>query len=277
MYSLVSFDVCERWRDRRDTYRPAGEPINTSHYEMARLDDDKASKAFVVKHHYSGTYPAARFRFGLYRSTTHPLYDSEDTLVGVAVFSVPMRNEVLTNVFGGNAEESVELGRFVLLDNVEANGESWFLGYCRKYLKKIGLRGVVSFCDPEPKRDADGLMVFPGHIGTIYQASNAAFLGCSTARVLRLLPDGRVFSDRARSKIRKRRNGWRYAVAQLEAAGAVKTSDPDDEWLKEAIAQVTRPLRHSGNLRYGFVLNGKPLVGLPYPKRRIDGEDGEDN
>ena len=35
-------------------------------------------------------------------------------------------------------------------------------------------------------------MVFPGHLGTIYRATNAIYTGLATARTLRLLPDGRV-------------------------------------------------------------------------------------
>ena len=252
-----SFFVCERWRERRDSYRPAGEPIDPSRYQVEQLAGDAGVKAFVVRHHYAGTYPAARFRFGLFRSKE---------LVGAAVFSHPMNAAVLTSVFGGSAGESVELGRFVLLDDVPANGESWFLAHCRRRLKRIGLRGIVSFCDPIARLTASGELVFPGHIGTIYQASNAAYLGRATARVLRLLPDGRVFSDRALSKLRRRERGWRYALAQLLAAGAPTTSDPDEEWLRAALQLVTRPLRHRGNLRYAFSLQAPALPSQPYPK-----------
>jgi hypothetical protein len=45
-----------------------------------------------------------------------------------------------------------------------------------------GVRGVVSFSDPVPRRTAAGDLVFPGHIGTIYQASNAGYLGRTTPR-----------------------------------------------------------------------------------------------
>jgi hypothetical protein len=41
-----------------------------------------------------------------------------------------------------------------------------------------------------------------------------------------LLPDGRVFSDRAAQKIRNSERGWKYAAAQLEAFGA--TDVPTD-------------------------------------------------
>ena len=96
--------VVQRWRDRRGTYRPAGEPIDTSRYEVAAIPTDTEAKQFVCTHHYSGTFPAARFRFGLYRSSE---------LVGVCVFSQPVNNLSL-GCFPATAP-STELGRRPLL------------------------------------------------------------------------------------------------------------------------------------------------------------------
>ena len=53
---------CQRWRDRRGSYRPAGEPIDPSRYEVVALDDDARARAFVERHHYSGSLPAAVVR-----------------------------------------------------------------------------------------------------------------------------------------------------------------------------------------------------------------------
>src|SRR5262245_32628487 len=216
----------QRWRERRSSYRPSGEVIDTRRYEVAAIASDAEARAFVESHHYSGAYPAARFRLGLYRHAA---------LVGVAVFSHPARDEVLTNVFPGDARESVELGRFVLLDDVPGNGETWFLGRCFEELRREGLRGVVSFSDPVPRTTAAGAVVFAGHVGTIYQAHNALYLGRAKSSVLRLLPDGRVFSNRAAAKIRGRERGWRYAAAQLEAFGAAPLTDTMDAraWLHD--------------------------------------------
>src|SRR5438067_13926750 len=85
------FTPCvQRWRQRRDLYRSAGEVIRTRLYDVAAMPAAAATKAFVVRHHYSGSYPAARFRFGLYRAAE---------LQGVAVFSHPCSDRVLTRVF----------------------------------------------------------------------------------------------------------------------------------------------------------------------------------
>jgi hypothetical protein len=108
----------QRWRGRRDLYKPPEEPIPTREYEIAEIPGDREAKAFVQTHHYAATYPAARFRYGLYH---------HGDLVGVAVFSHPSNDLVLTSVFPGDLLDSVELGRFVLLDSVPGNGETWFL------------------------------------------------------------------------------------------------------------------------------------------------------
>jgi hypothetical protein len=197
----------QRWREHRTCYRPPDEVINPSEYEVASIASDCEARAFIKAHHYSRAYPAARFRFGLYH---HGL------LVGVAVFSVPCRDSVLTNVFPVPASLSVELGRFVLLDSVPGNGETWFLGRVFNELRKEGLVGVVSFSDPLPRFTADGTMVHRGHVGTIYQAFNGTYLGRSAARTLRLLPNGSVLSERAIQKTRRTECGSKYAAGTLE-------------------------------------------------------------
>lgn len=255
---------CQRWLFGRDSYRVPDEVINTRDYEVAPIDEAPA-KAFVVTHHYSRTYPAARFRFGLFRGPA---------LVGVGVYSQPVRNEVLTNVFAtGSALDSVELGRFVLLDSVAANGESYFLSRCHHQLRREGLVGVLSFSDPVPRTDLTGRTVFQGHLGLIYQAGSAAYLGRGTARTLRILPDGRALSERALSKIRGGEQGWRYAMEQLLGHGArpIRDDEAPASWLAEVLPTITRRLPHPGNLKYGFALHRSArrfLEGaLPYPKR----------
>src|SRR5690606_8376190 len=128
-------------------------------YEVAEIAGDTEAKRFVLEHHYSGDYPAARFRFGLYE---------RGELVGVAVFSEPMNALAVTNWFPCTTHEVPELGRFVLLDRVPANGESWFFARCREILRRHGIAGVLSFSDPVPRTSEDGKVVFPGHVGTIY-------------------------------------------------------------------------------------------------------------
>jgi hypothetical protein len=260
-----AFAFNQRWRDRRSSYRPATEPIRPAEFDVAEIVDDTTARAFVTTHHYSQTYPAARFRVGLYR---------HGELVGVAVFSHPCSDAVLTNVFPLPALTAIELGRFVLLDAVGGNGETWFLARCFALLKTKGIRGVVSFSDPLQRRNVAGELVHMGHVGTIYQSHNGIYLGRGTPRTLRLLPDGRVFSDRAAQKIRTGERGWKYAAAQLEAFGAKEVPTDDTEarahWLAASLAILTTKLRHRGNHKYAWPLDSairrELPASLPYPK-----------
>jgi len=256
-------DITQRWRGRSAVYRRAGETIDTQRYEVAALSDDATPKRFVLEHHYSGSYPAARYRFGLYRG---------DALVGVAVFGVPAHAKVLTNCLPGAAADSVELCRFVLLDDVPGNGESWMLGQAFAMLRKEGLVGVVSHSDPVARHLAGGRCVFPGHVGTIYQAHNGVYLGRTPVRTLRLFADGQVLSARAISKLRSGERGWRYVAKLLEAHGAPPLLSGEDRrsWAKRWVAALTCTLRHHGNHKYVWALHKRWRRYLPegmaYPK-----------
>lgn len=258
--------ACQRWRDHRGIYRPPNEVISTHEYEIAPITVIQA-KDFVKRHHYSGTYVACRYRYGLFKR--YALFP-DDQLVGVAIFSVPMSQKVLTNIFTCDPLESVELGRFVLLDNVPSNAESWFFARCRELLKREGIKGIVAFSDDTPRTSLDNDQpIFLGHIGNFYQASNAVYLKRTTPRTLKLLPDGTVFSDRAASKIRTRERGWRYAANILITHGAPEPpADNPAAWLRHWTSLLTRPLRHRGNHRYAWSLSNS--LRLPpshqYPK-----------
>lgn len=259
-----TLDFNQRWSAGRASYRPPAEVICPSEYDVAEIADDTTARNFVLTHHYAKSYPAARFRYGLYR---------HGVLSGVAVFSHPCSDAVLTNVFDLPARSAVELGRFVLLDSVPGNGETWFLARAFARLRERGIQGVVSFSDPLPRRTRDGAIVHIGHVGTIYQAFSGVYMGRGTARTLRLLPDGRVFSDRAAQKVRGDERGWRYASAQLEQFGF--DACPEEgraraEWLGRALAALTIPVRHRGNHKYAWPLEKAVRAqlprSLPFPK-----------
>lgn len=270
----LPLDWCLRWRDGRHSWRRRSDGgFDSRLFDVAPTSEGEA-RAYVVRHHYSRSYPGTRLRYGLFR---------RDALVGVAVLSVPVRAEVLTGVFPGLTpyQESLELGRFVLDDAVPANGESWFLARVWELAAADGVRGVVSFSDPVPRTTAAGRPIFPGHVGTIYQASNSLYLGRGRARTLKLLPDGTVLNDRSVAKVAAQDRGHEYVERQLVALGARRPGIGEDmrAWLGEALARVgVRRLAHGGNHRYAFAL-GNPAERrairadlrrralLPYPKR----------
>lgn len=228
---------------------------------------EKASKAFVTREHYSGTYPATRISIGLFGPGAQ--------LVGAAVFSVPANGKVLPHYFGDDVE-AAELGRFVCSPVVGFNGESWFLARAFRLLRSAkAVTGVLSYADPLERTTAAGEIAKRAHWGTIYQASNARYVGRAEPRTLLVAADGRVISPRALSKIRNDERGARYAAAQLEQAGAPAREFGEDPraWL-ERIRPAFRSLRHPGNLAYVFSLDARTRsrvdtrwgAGSPYPK-----------
>lgn len=251
----------QRWLLRRSLYRPPDERISTAEYEVAEIAGDHVARSFIETHHYSRSYPAARFRFGLYR---------RGHLSGVAVFSVPCNESVLTSVFPLPPSRLAELGRFVLLDSVPGNGETWFLARCFAGLKCRDLSGIVSFSDPLPRRSLDGKIVHKGHVGTIYQAFNGIYLGRSAPRTIHLLPDGSVLNGRTIQKIRALESGWRYGAELLERFGATPLTGDPVRWLREWLPKLTRPVRHPGNHKYAWPLDRAAQktipASLPFPK-----------
>lgn len=254
-------DVTQRWRDGRDAYRPSSEPIDTRTYEVASIELDNVAKRFVQQHHYSGSMPPARWRYGLYNT---------GQLVGVAVFSVPQNYATYTGL-PGDRDECVDLGRFVLLDDVPANGETWFLARAFDDLRRQGVVTVVSFSDPASRTSSCGATVFGGHVGTIYQAHNAVYLGQSKPEGKWLAPDGRILPGRTLTKIRHRQRGWRAAVAELVELGADPLGEHDPAaWLEASLRRLCRRLRHPGNHKYAWALPKRARrhlpQSLPYPK-----------
>jgi hypothetical protein len=256
----------QRWRDRRDSYRPAGEPIDVTRYGVALLDEAPA-RDFVVQHHYSASYPAARCRVGMYRAGGE--------LVGVAVFSVPMNQRAIPKYTGQLANAGVELGRFVLLDDVPANGETWFLARAFDLLRvaKPGVKAVLSYSDPVPRKTLAGDVVTPGHVGTIYQAHNATHVGRSASRTQLLDAAGRVISPRMLSKLRNDEQGAAYAYQSLRDRGApprLALESGRDYVARVSAAGSFRKERHPGNLAYAWGLDKRAKrqlpAGLRYPK-----------
>jgi hypothetical protein len=263
--------MTQRWNHHRDSYRPAGEPIDPSRYGIEVLADDTTARAFVERHHYSASYPAARVRIGLYRMRE---------LVGVAVFSVPMQAAAIPRWTG--TEAGVELGRFVLLDDVPANGETWFLARAFRALEGElpDLRAVLSYSDPLPRRRADGTLVCPGHIGTIYQAHNGRHLGRAKAEALVLDADGRTVSRRGLSKLRNGERGSDAVYRRLVDAGAPARSAGEDPaaYVERALRSGPfRKVKHPGNLVYVWAVGDDRRATLarfgpaqPNPRREGD-------
>jgi hypothetical protein len=288
----LSFDLdwCQRWS-------PAGEQRwqhpRYSRFDKTRYGVDKVdvavARAFVVQHHYSRAWCAPKLCYGLF-----DLAGQVPRLVGAAVLSIPVKS-VITRAFPTLTAfyESVDLGKFVLLDEVPANGESWFLTEVFRLAAKAGIRGIVSFADPVARttlatEDTPSETLFGGHIGEVYGLamgsqngrSGFGYTGRSDRSYKILMPDGRVFNEQARSKLLNRRVGWEYAARFLAGYGARPLRDGENPrtWLPEALdAAHARRLEHGGQHRYLRVIGTtKPAraavrIGLPLlePPRRL--------
>lgn len=248
----ASSSWCQRWRTRQQRWRHVAEPdrFQPARY-MVGVVDDASARRFVADHHYLASWPAAIHRFGLTDR-------ADGRLVGVAVYGAPVHAGVLSNIFPGLEayRESVELQRFVLLDEVPANAESWALARTFRQLLDSGVRGVVSFADPLPRPSPTGTII-AGHVGVIYQAVGATYTGRGTPRTLILLPDGSVLNGRTAQKIRRTEPGHQAAERRLVALGAQPRTPGQDPraWLREALEEIAASrIRHRGPHRYAFAL-----------------------
>lgn len=249
----LDFGQCQRWRNGRDRYRPAGELFDHRHASVQRIDTATA-KSFICEHHYSGSYPATRLNVGLF--VKKPF--EKEVLAGCAAFSVPMTQAVIPSLLDGlHPSLGVELGRFVLLDSVEANGETWTLARAFRLLREAlpEIRGVVSYCDPLPRYSKTGELVKKGHVGTIYKAFNARHRGRSAPRTLLLAPDGSVANGRALSKLRNGESGAGYVERALRSMGADprRLSETGAEYVARLIGGgFFRRVRHPGNMAFSW-------------------------
>ncbi|MDL5351115.1 hypothetical protein [Microbacterium sp. zg-YB36] len=115
---------------------------------------------FIKEHHYTKGCHNGPMCWGL--------FDSE-RLIGVCAFATPSSENVRSSVFGVEHKSRVtELHRLVILDETPTNTESWFIVRALRGLQEYrpGIWAVLSF--------ADGT---EGHVGTIYQATNALYCG----------------------------------------------------------------------------------------------------
>jgi hypothetical protein len=259
----VETPVVQRWREQVGSYRPTGETIRKQEYDVEPLEEADA-KAFVLRHHYLQSFPAARRCFGLYRC---------GELVGVSVFSQGLNHAATVKELPGPANLSVTLGRLVLLDEVPGNAESYFIRWSFWHLDRQGFVGVASFSDPLRIVLADGTVTHRGHIGNIYQATNGCYRGQARAEWKLLLPNGRYLQNDSLTKIRHLKEGWRYSAQLLADFGAPMLDPTKDDpvvWLNTHLPRYTRRVKHPGNHKYLWTLNrrhrGHLPASEPYPK-----------
>jgi hypothetical protein len=206
-------------------------------YEVTTLASSEG-KTFVKAHHYSR---------GIHNGPTcYALRELPNgRLVGVLAIATPCSENVRRSVFGPEYVDRVtELHRLVLLDEIPRNAESFFIARALKLHKAIKphIWAVLSFADATQ-----------GHVGTIYQATNAIFTGSSGRATFYLDSGGRLRHPR--------QNGVNI-------------------YAPEAAARGWQPVKRDGKYRYLFLLpDGRGhrrqiekilrLPRLPYPKASL--------
>jgi len=119
----------------------------------------RLAEGFLQQHHYLGTLPVGTVVFGWF----------DGGLKGVAAFGTPSSPSSAKTIFGIEHDESVwELRRFALIQPSVPNLASKFLASACKELRTYNsaIRVVISYAD-------EGA----GHIGRIYQAIGARYVG----------------------------------------------------------------------------------------------------
>jgi len=277
--------VGQRWRDRvaRFVRYDGSERFNPERLGLGveRIEKGQAAP-FIEANHYLASTPQSILNYGLFRVTPA----GRKKLEGVLVMSNLMGGQ---RKYGVQPTEAAELSRLVLLDNVEAGAESWFMGQAfddfRPYFetskstpggrarKPRPLRLIVSHSDPVPVRNERGKITLPGHIGNIYQAKNALYVGRSRAAPRYITPEGRNFSARNLSKI----EAWKRGDSVRGRGGEAALNRVDElvpgfrrrflrgrlsaeKLLKTMLAEGPAALRvhqHPGNLVYAWAQGTK--------------------
>ena len=141
--------------------------------------DGAVGAAFVRLHHYSKSCRAGAQCYGLYQ---------DGQLAGVIAFFPPAQVSVRACVFGSDRYLRVtELHRSICLDAAPRNSESFFVSRALRLFAQDNqhIWAVLSYADE-----------WAGHIGTVYQATNAIYTGKSSPHVVYTDQSGKVRADK---------------------------------------------------------------------------------
>lgn len=119
------------------------------------------TKSWILLSHYAHRIPSITYAFGLY---------DEKTLKGVCTFGRPVAHRLVDKTFQGHyVHQFMELNRLVVVEGLEKNTLSYFVGRVLKMLPRPMV--IVSYADKEYH-----------HAGYIYQALNFYYTGLSAFR-----------------------------------------------------------------------------------------------
>lgn len=148
---------------------------------QVRRAEPLEARLFVEQHHYAKGVSRGSIKYGLYK---------DGNLVGVCAFGIPTSEATRATVFGNELRDSVmELHRLAILDDMPTNTGSWFIARALRELKKDRpiTNAVLSYSDPTE-----------GHLGVVYQACNALYLGVTQAAISFIDTNGRLRPRRSK-------------------------------------------------------------------------------
>lgn len=125
---------------------------------VSRVSGDDVGE-FCRRWHYTGTRGADGWNFGLWDGYT---------LVGVVAYNIPTLS-TCASVFGVPGDRTVlHMGRLVCADDAPRNVESRLIARSLRLLKQgdPAIRAVITYAAQDQ-----------GHIGYVYQATNALYIG----------------------------------------------------------------------------------------------------
>lgn len=187
---------------------------------------------FAHRYHYSGHSANQSYRYGLWY---------EATLWGVCGFNLPTR-ETCASVFGlEHVDRVAHLSRLAMADHAPKNSESRLIAGALTMLasEHERFRAVITYADP-----------LEGHIGYVYQATNAIYTGLSTVKDRYVTPEGLVrgtYDGAFISRASAMNRGWSVVqgVGKHRYVYLIGTPSERRAWRKRLL-----------------------LEELPYPKKR---------
>jgi hypothetical protein len=126
---------------------------------------------FARRYHYTGIGNNANWRWGLWHGAV---------LLGVVSYNLPTRS-VCASVFGAEHLSRVwHMGRLAIADRALRNSESRLIGGSLRAIAREHpeVWAVLTYAAPEV-----------GHVGYVYQATNALYTGLSDGRSVRYYTD----------------------------------------------------------------------------------------
>ncbi len=153
---------------------------------------------FAKRWHYTRSGGAASWRYGLWHGVT---------LLGVVAYNLPTR-EACETVFGSEHFDKVwHMGRLVLADEAPRNSESRLIGGSLRLVQREypHVWGVLTFA-----------AIDAGHIGYVYQATNAIYTGTGGHTVFYIDAAGNRRATSHVSITQARAKGWSVQRGELK-------------------------------------------------------------